>query len=147
MKRSAATPARTARPTSTRPSSFSRCSSFEPTDSPRVSGTIDAIARALDAGGPLVYRYPPGQDCLPGGEGAFLPCSFWLVQALAATGRVVEAETRLDELLALASPLGLYGEEIDPSTRRHLGNYPQALTHAALIQAVLALRDKAAVPG
>ncbi len=118
---------------------------IEPNDSPRVNGTIDAIARALDAGGPLIHRYPPGQDGLPGGEGAFLPCSFWLVQALAATGRVVEAETRLNELLALASPLGLYGEEIDPSTRRHLGNYPQALTHAALIQAVLALRDKAAV--
>ena len=116
---------------------------IEPSDSPRVRGTIDAIAHALDAGGPLLYRYPPGQDGLPGTEGAFLPCSFWLVQALAATGRVVEAETRLHALLRLASPLGLYGEEIDPPTRRHLGNYPQALTHAALIQAVLALRDNA----
>ena len=140
--RSAATPAATARPISTPPCSSCRCSSIEPADSPRVRGTIDAIRRDLGAGGPLLYRYPPGSDGLPGTEGAFLPCSFWLVQALAATGRVDEADDAAStSSLALASPLGLYAEEMDPATDAHLGNYPQALTHAALVQAALALRD------
>jgi GH15 family glucan-1,4-alpha-glucosidase len=117
---------------------------IEDPDAPRVRGTIDAIAAELGAGGPLLYRYPPGRDGLPGSEGAFLPCSFWLVQALARTGRAPEAARRFDALLGLAGPLGLYAEEIDPSTGAHLGNYPQALTHAALVQAALALRDTAA---
>ncbi len=81
---------------------------FEPADSPHVRGTIDAIAQQLGAGGPLIYRYPPGQDDLPGTDGGFLPCSFWLVQALAVTGRTAQAREFLDELCALASPLGLY---------------------------------------
>ncbi|HZC99551.1 MAG TPA: glycoside hydrolase family 15 protein [Actinomycetes bacterium] len=114
---------------------------IEPPDSPRVHSTIDAIGRELGASGPLLYRYPPGHDGLAGTEAAFLPCSFWLVQALAKTGRQIEAAERFAELLALGSPLGLYAEEIDPSSRQHLGNYPQALTHAALVQAALALRD------
>jgi GH15 family glucan-1,4-alpha-glucosidase len=114
---------------------------MEPLSSPRVVGTIDAIRRQLSAGGPLLYRYPPGTDGLIGGEGAFLPCSFWLVEALARTGRRDDAEALLDELLPLGGPLGLYGEEMDPTTGEHLGNYPQALTHAALVQAVLALGD------
>jgi GH15 family glucan-1,4-alpha-glucosidase len=114
---------------------------LEAASSSRVAGTIEAIRRQLGAGGPLVYRYPPGSDGLGGGEGAFLPCSFWLVQALARTGRREEAEALLDELLALGGPLGLYGEEMDPATGEHLGNYPQALTHAALVQAVLALDE------
>jgi GH15 family glucan-1,4-alpha-glucosidase len=114
---------------------------IEPPASPRVHSTIDAISRELGASGPLLYRYPPGHDGLAGTEGAFLPCSFWLVQALAKTGRLPEATGRFAELLALASPLGLYAEEIDPTSRQYLGNYPQALTHAALVQAALALRD------
>ncbi len=114
---------------------------LEPPESPRVRSTIDAIAHRLSAGGPLIYRYPPGQDGLPGTEGAFLPCSFWLVQALAATGRTAAAHDLFAELCALASPLGLYGEEMDPASNRHLGNYPQALTHAALLQAALSLRE------
>jgi GH15 family glucan-1,4-alpha-glucosidase len=113
---------------------------FHPPDSPRIRGTIDAVTRDLDAGAPLLYRYPPGRDGLPGTEGAFLPCSFWLVQALARSGRTLEADQLFGDLLALASPLGLYAEELDPATRHHLGNYPQALTHAALVQAALALR-------
>ena len=117
---------------------------FEPATSPRSTGTIDAIRRQLGAGGPLVYRYPPGTDGLAGGEGAFLPCSFWLIQALARTGRVGEAEALFDELLTLGGPLGLYGEEMDPATGDHLGNFPQALTHAALVQAVLALDETTA---
>lgn len=114
---------------------------LEAPDSPRTHATIDAIRAELGAGGPLLYRYPPGRDGLPGTEGAFLPCSFWLVQALARSGRTVEAEDLFDALLRLANPLGLYGEEMDPTTGDHLGNYPQALTHAALVQAVLALRN------
>ena len=99
--------------------------------------------RHLSAGGPLLYRYPPGRDGLPGTEGAFLPCSFWLVQALAATGRGRRSDAGCSTTsAALASPLGLYAEEMDPATNRHLGNYPQALTHAALLQAALSLRDR-----
>ena len=114
---------------------------LEPPDSPRIRATIDAITQQLSAGGPLLYRYPPGQDGLPGTEGAFLPCSFWLVQALAVTGRVDEARERFAALCGLASRLGLYAEEMDLATHLHLGNYPQALTHAALLQAALSLRD------
>jgi GH15 family glucan-1,4-alpha-glucosidase len=114
---------------------------IEPVESRRVHGTIDAVRRELCAGGPLLYRYPPGHDELPGGEGAFLPCAFWLAQALAVTGHIDDATNQLEQLLRLASPLGLYGEEIDPSTGGHLGNFPQALSHATLIQAALALRD------
>ncbi|MGV9213936.1 glycoside hydrolase family 15 protein [Micromonospora sp. RB23] len=111
------------------------------TGSPRVRGTIDAIRDRLSAGGPLLYRYPPGRDGLPGGEGAFLPCSFWLVQALARTGRRREAVELFEAMVDHASPLGLYAEEVDPATGVHLGNYPQTLTHAALVQAALAIRD------
>jgi GH15 family glucan-1,4-alpha-glucosidase len=114
---------------------------LEPRDSPRVRATIQAVRHQLSAGGPLLYRYPPSQDGLPGTEGAFLPCSFWLVQALATTGRVDEAAQLFDDLLDLANPLGLLPEEINPTTHGYLGNYPQALTHAALIQAALAIRD------
>ncbi|MFI5485030.1 MULTISPECIES: glycoside hydrolase family 15 protein [Micromonospora] len=109
--------------------------------SARVHGTIDAIREQLSAGGPLLYRYPPGRDGLPGTEGAFLPCSFWLVQALASTGRRREAIELFQTLLDYASPLGLYAEEVDPRTGAQLGNYPQTLTHAALVQAALAIRD------
>ena len=116
---------------------------LEPPGSPRVRGTIDAIARELDAGGPLLYRYPPGRDGLAGREGAFLPCAFWLVEALAVTGRVAEAHRRFDQLAALASPIGLYAEELDPATHAHLGNFPQALTHSALVRAALSLRGGA----
>jgi GH15 family glucan-1,4-alpha-glucosidase len=114
---------------------------FEPVTSPRVTGTIRAIRRELDAGNGLLYRYPPRTDGLPGAEGAFLPCSFWLAQALAATGQHREAGDLLDQLLTLGGPLGLFAEEIDPRTLTQLGNFPQALTHAALVQAVLAIRD------
>ena len=114
---------------------------IEDADSPRVRDTINAIRDELSAGGPLLYRYPPGSDGLPGTEGAFLPCSFWLVQALALTGRRTEATALFEALLDHANPLGLYGEEMDPTTGAHLGNFPQALTHAALIQATLALRN------
>ncbi|GAB3039475.1 glycoside hydrolase family 15 protein [Parafrigoribacterium mesophilum] len=114
---------------------------IEPTDSVRMRGTIDAIRSALSAGGGLLYRYPPGQDGIPGTEGAFVPCAFWLVQALAMTGRRPEAAQLFQDLLRRASPLGLFAEEIDPTTGAQLGNFPQALSHAALVQAALALRQ------
>lgn len=105
-----------------------------------IVGTVDGIRREL-SDGPLVYRYPPGHDGLAGTEGAFVPCSFWLVQALARTGRRPEAEALFSELVEASNPLGLYPEEIDPRSGEYLGNYPQALTHAALVQSALALGD------
>jgi GH15 family glucan-1,4-alpha-glucosidase len=114
---------------------------FEPEGSPRVRGTIDAIHQRLSAGGPLLFRYQRGRDDLPGGEGAFLPCSFWLAQALARTGRIDDATDVFEQLLGVANPLGLYAEELDPASREHLGNFPQALTHAALVQAAIALQQ------
>ena len=114
---------------------------IEEPSSRRLESTIDAIRVELSAGGPLLYRYPPGRDGLAGTEGAFLPCSFWLVQALAHTGHRREAMSLFGALLERASALGLYGEEMDPMTGAHLGNFPQALTHAALVSAALALRN------
>jgi GH15 family glucan-1,4-alpha-glucosidase len=116
---------------------------LEPEGSPRVAATVDAIRGQLGAGGPLVYRYLD-DDGLTGREGAFLPCSFWLVQALAHIGRREEARQLFDELVALGGPLGLFAEEMDPTTGAHLGNFPQALTHAALLQAAMALERDAA---
>jgi GH15 family glucan-1,4-alpha-glucosidase len=112
---------------------------LEPPDSPRVRSTIDAIRRELDAGEGLLYRYTPGADGIDEPEGAFLPCSFWLVQALAASGRVGEAKALFADLRGRIGPLGLLPEEIDPVTGAFAGNFPQALSHAALLQAALAL--------
>lgn len=114
---------------------------FEPEGSPRATDTIHAIRRELGAGGPLLYRYRD-HDGLTGDEGAFLPCSFWLVHALAKTGQRPEAETLFEELVGLSNGLGLYAKEIDPSSHQHLGNYPQALTHSALLQAAAALNNQ-----
>jgi GH15 family glucan-1,4-alpha-glucosidase len=110
----------------------------EPLTSSRLAGTIEAIRTRLGAGGPLLYRYVD-DDGLPPGEGAFLPCSFWLVEALARIGRREEANALFDELLGHAGPLGLFGEEIDPDTHEQLGNFPQALTHSTLLQAAAQL--------
>jgi GH15 family glucan-1,4-alpha-glucosidase len=119
---------------------------LEAIDSDRVRGTLAAVRRSLSAGGPLLHRYPPGDDGLPGGEGAFLPCSFWLVQALAMTGEVTEARRLFEDLIVRGGELLLFPEEVDPSTGAYLGNFPQSLTHATLVQAALALGD-ATIPG
>jgi GH15 family glucan-1,4-alpha-glucosidase len=106
---------------------------IEPRDSPRLVGTIEAIARGLDAGYPLLYRFGPT------GEGAFLPCSFWWSRALIETGRIEEGREVFEATCALANDLGLFAEEMDPGTRELTGNFPQAFTHAALVEAAGAL--------
>ena len=107
---------------------------FLPPDDPRVRGTVDAIERNLMADG-LVLRYSTATDVdtLPPGEGTFLPCSFWLADSLVLTGRRAEGEALFERLLALSNDLGLLSEEYDTRERRMLGNFPQALTHMALI--------------
>jgi GH15 family glucan-1,4-alpha-glucosidase len=106
-------------------------------DAERMRTTVDTIRREL-ADGPLVWRYR-SDDSLEGEEGAFLACSFWLVQALAVTNRGDEASELMEELLPLANDVGLYSEEMDGPSRDFLGNFPQALTHLALIEAALAI--------
>ncbi|HEX5167025.1 MAG TPA: glycoside hydrolase family 15 protein, partial [Thermomicrobiales bacterium] len=115
-------------------------SGFLPDDDPRIAGTVDAIQREL-ASGPFVSRYSTDEavDGLPGSEGAFLICSFWLVNALATVGRREEARRHLDALLALQNDVGLLSEEYDPSAKRMLGNFPQAFSHIGLLSSVLAL--------
>jgi GH15 family glucan-1,4-alpha-glucosidase len=107
---------------------------FLPPDDPRVLGTIAAIERDLVVGG-LVLRYSTesGVDALPAGEGAFLPCSFWLADSFLLTGRREEGEALFERLLALCNDVGLLAEEYDPRAGRMLGNFPQALTHMALV--------------
>jgi GH15 family glucan-1,4-alpha-glucosidase len=115
---------------------------FLPADDPRVRGTLEAIERELVVDG-LVLRYSPSAevDGLPPGEGAFLPCSFWLADTLALTGRQAEALALFERLLALCNDLGLLAEEYDLKGQHMLGNFPQALTHIALINTARLLCD------
>jgi GH15 family glucan-1,4-alpha-glucosidase len=110
---------------------------FLPADDERVCATVAAIRDELTEGG-LVLRYRTDEtdDGLHGEEGTFLICSFWLVSALSEIGEHRDAEHLCERLLSYASPLGLYAEELEASSGRHLGNYPQAFTHLALINAV-----------
>jgi GH15 family glucan-1,4-alpha-glucosidase len=107
---------------------------FLPADDPRVRGTVAAIERDLLVNG-LVLRYQTesGVDALPAGEGAFLPCSFWLADCYALTGQRAKGVALFQRLLALCNDVGLLAEEYDPRAGRMLGNFPQALTHMALV--------------
>ena len=111
---------------------------FLPPDDPRMIATVNAIAEELTQDG-LVLRYRTDRtdDGLAGEEGTFTICSFWLVSALVEIGEVERGRDLCERLLSYASPLGLYAEEIDTHNGRHLGNFPQAFTHLALINAVM----------
>jgi GH15 family glucan-1,4-alpha-glucosidase len=103
---------------------------------PRMVSTTSAIVRRLGAGNGLLYRYIPRQspDGLPGHEGAFLLCSFWLVDNFTLQGRLDEAHALYDSLCARANPVGLLPEQIDPASGAFLGNFPQAFSHVGVIQ-------------
>jgi GH15 family glucan-1,4-alpha-glucosidase len=107
---------------------------FLPIDDARVLGTIAAIERQLMWKG-LVLRYSTATnvDALPVGEGTFLACSFWLADCYVLAGRRQEAEALFERLLRIANDVGLFAEEYDPRAKRMLGNFPQALTHMALV--------------
>ncbi|MEU7261794.1 glycoside hydrolase family 15 protein [Streptomyces rimosus] len=108
---------------------------FLPADDPRVIGTVDAVRKELTHEG-LIRRYSTdgrAVDGLPGSEGTFLVCSFWLAEALHLTGRREEAQKLFDRLLRLPNDLGLLAEEYDPVSGRQLGNFPQAFSHVGLI--------------
>ena len=109
---------------------------FLPGDDERVTGTIDAVSAGLSRDG-LLSRYSTSDtdDGLPGGEGQFLACSFWLVDALALNGRLDEARALFERLLGLRNDLGLLAEQYDVERRRQVGNFPQAFSHLALITA------------
>ena len=109
---------------------------FLPGDDKRLRATVAAIADDLTEDG-FVLRYRTGEtdDGLSGKEGTFLICSFWLVSALAIVGQMQPARDLMERLLRVASPLGLYAEEFDSDTGRHLGNFPQAFSHLALLEA------------
>jgi alpha,alpha-trehalase len=111
---------------------------FLPPDDPRMRGTVLTIADELSEGG-LVYRYRAEEvdDGVTGSDNPFAICSFWLVSALVEIGELERARDVCERMLSFASPLGLYAEEIDPRTGRHWGNFPQAFTHLALINALM----------
>jgi GH15 family glucan-1,4-alpha-glucosidase len=109
-----------------------------------VVGTIDAIRERLTTHDGFVMRYAADEganavDGLSGGEGAFLPCSFWLVDALTMAGRAGEARELFERLLAVRNDLGLLAEEYDPVAKRQLGNFPQAFTHVGLVNSAFNL--------
>ena len=109
---------------------------FLPPDDERLRASVLAIASDLtEHGFVLRYRTEETDDGLSGKEGTFLICSFWLVSALAIVGEQQRARDLMERLLRVASPLGLYAEEFDVETGRHLGNFPQAFSHLALIEA------------
>ena len=111
---------------------------FLPPSDPRIRATVLAIAGELTVDGLVLrYRVEDTDEGLIGEEGTFAICSFWLVSALSEIGEHERARALCERLLSFASPLGLYAEEIDARSGRHLGNFPQAFTHLALINAVM----------
>lgn len=128
---------------------------YLPATDAKMRSTVEVTFQGLKGPNGIVYRYrpadaPPAQaqgvalrmadDGLPGGEGAFLACSFWLISDLCALGRIEEARTHFERMLQFASPLGLFAEEIDPASGEMLGNFPQAFTHIGLINSAMALQ-------
>ncbi|MFF9478864.1 glycoside hydrolase family 15 protein [Streptomyces sp. NPDC014733] len=125
---------------------------FLPPDDKRVIGTIEAIQRELSTEDGFILRYPTsgdeaGVDGLEGDEGAFLACSFWMADDLAMIGRVEEARTLFERLLALRNDLGLLAEEWDSKNQRQVGNFPQAFSHVPLIDTALRLTASGAYGG
>ena len=117
---------------------------FLPHDDPRIRGTVAAIERDLLVDGfVLRYRTEQGMDGLPGGEGAFLACSFWLAAAMHFQGRHADARALFERLLGLCNDVGLLSEEYDPKLRRFTGNFPQAFSHVALVTTALTLAGTA----
>ena len=117
---------------------------FLPATDERVRNTIEAVQRELLIDG-FVIRYRPREkkvDGLPGTEGVFLPCSFWLADCLRLIGKNDEARELFERLLALRNDLGLLAEEYDPRTKRQLGNFPQAFTHVAMVNTALGFSGK-----
>jgi glucoamylase len=115
---------------------------FLPIDDPRVTGTIQAIERELLVDGfVLRYRTDNGADGLPPGEGAFLPCSFWLASVYAMQGRHADARRLFERLVGLTNDVGLLAEEYDAGTNRQVGNFPQAFSHLALTASAIRLGD------
>ena len=113
---------------------------FLPPEDPRIIGTVEAIEKHLTSDGfVLRYKTDDGEDGLPAGEGAFLACSFWLVINLHLIGRTDDAKALFERLLALSNDVGLLSEEWDPKAKRMLGNFPQALSHIALVHAAVTL--------
>ena len=122
---------------------------FLPPDDPRIKATVLAVADELTVEGMVLrYRVETTDDGLSGEEGTFTICSFWLVSALAEIGEIHRARQLCSKLLSFASPLDLYAEEIDPHSGRQLGNFPQAFTHLALINALMhIIRAEQSTPG
>ena len=113
---------------------------FLPADDPRIVATVKAIEQELLVDGfVLRYRTEAGGDGLPPGEGAFLPCSFWLARVYWQQGRQEDARALFDRLLALCNDIGLLSEEFDPKAKRQVGNFPQAYSHLALVGTALEL--------
>jgi GH15 family glucan-1,4-alpha-glucosidase len=111
---------------------------FLPPEDPRIRATVLAIGDELTSDGLVLrYRTEETDDGMAGVEGTFTICSFWLVSALVEIGEVERGRRLCERLLSLASPLELYAEELDPRSGRHLGNFPQAFTHLALVNAVM----------
>jgi GH15 family glucan-1,4-alpha-glucosidase len=118
---------------------------FLPASDPRVRGTVEAIERGLTYDGFVTrYRTETNVDALPPGEGAFLPCSFWLADNLALLGRHDDAVRMFERLVALCNDVGLISEEFDPRAKRLVGNFPQAFSHVALVNSARNLSEPAA---
>jgi GH15 family glucan-1,4-alpha-glucosidase len=120
---------------------------FLPVDDPRVVGTVEAVKRELVVDGFVArYRAASGVDGLSGAEGTFLPCTFWLVSCLSLLGRVDEARELFSRAALVANDLGLFAEEYDTSRRRMVGNFPQAFSHVAFVNAARHLTEAEARP-